>query len=1199
LIGRALAHYRITAAIGAGGMGEVYRATDTKLGRDVALKVLPAGMASHPERLERFQREAKALAALDHPGIVTVYSVEESEGVHFLTMQLVEGQPLDELIPEGGMPVERILEIATALAEALAAAHDKGIVHRDLKPGNVMVATDGRVKVLDFGLAKITAPEPTDSSDSQMPTDLRTREGVVIGTVPYMSPEQVSGLPLDHRTDIFSLGVLLYEMATGRRPFQGRSPAELASAILRDAPPPLEASRTDLPDGLCAVISRCLQKSPDERFRTARETVTALRDLRSGPKSLTPMPAHAAAATAPPPPSTGSRRRDEGFWVAVLPFAHRGSDPTVEALAEGISEDVVTGLARFSYLRVISPGSTLKHSAEAVDVRAFGKEVGARYVIEGSLRQAGSVLRIAVRLVDATTGAHLWAETYNRPFEAGRVFEVQDEVVPRIVSTVADMNGVLPHTMSEALRSRDPGQLSPYEAVVRGLGYYQRITVEEHAAVRDALERAVREAPDNADAWALLAEAYAEEFKHGFNLRPDPLGRALEAARRAVAAAPQNHLAQHGLAQALFFRRELQAFRHAADRAVALNPMDGCTTNFLGILMAYAGDWDHGLALAESAMELNPHYPGWYRLGSFFGAYRTKDYRAALDIALKINMPSYYYTHAAITAAYGQLGERGAAQESLRELLALKPDFGAVAREDYAKWFGPGELVEHILDGLRKAGLDVPPPAGAGLPEAADCGGRPAATASSPALARDSPAVAIAVLPFADMSPAKDQDYLCEGMAEEIMNALVGVKGIRVASRTSAFRARQEGHDLSEIARLLSVGHVLEGSVRAAGARLRVTAQLTDAATGYQLWSERFDREAADVFAVQDEIAAGVVEAVRARLGPGHRPAHARPHAANLEAYRAYLNGRHLRHSKNDHHGAMRAFEEAVRLDPSHAPSWVGLAEGAVLAALYGVVPAGAASAKARSALLRAQHLQGESAAALAVEGLLAFVERRWSDAETAFRRALELEPDYIQALAPFGQILGTWAAHDEAQAVLARARAADPLAALPYAATGVGLLLARRRDEAQGFFEQALALEPENTLALWGSCMALVGRGRFDEGVRLATRAASLSRRAPFFLGLLGWALGSAGRSGEARSTLEELRAQPTASRSCVPEAWVLATLGETDAAFSRLENAEAEYQAFLYFTGLPAFDPLRADARFRALLARLELPPEGDHRP
>ena len=241
---------------------------------------------------------------------------------------------------------------------------------------------------------------------------------------------------------------------------------------------------------------------------------------------------------------------------------------------------------------------------------------------------------------------------------------------------------------------------------------------------------------------------------------------------------------------------------------------------------------------------------------------------------------------------------------------------------------------------------------------------------------------------------------------------------------------------------------------------------------------------------------------------------------------------------------------------------------------------------------MRAQRLQGDSAEALAVEGLAAFCERRWRDAETAFRRALELEPDNVHALVPFGQILGIWAAHDEGQAVLARARAADPLAALPYAASGAGLLLARRRDEAQGFFERALAVEPENTLALWGSCMALVALGRFDEGVALATQAAALTRRAPFFLGLLGWALGSAGRSAEARSALEELRAQPEASRSYVPEAWVLAALGETDAAFARLERAEAEYQAFLSFTGLPAYDALRADARFAAMIDRLGFP-------
>ena len=302
MIGQTLSHYRITSAIGAGGMGKVYRATDTKLGRDVALKVLPAEMASNPERLERFRREAKALAALDHPGIVTVYSVEEADGVHFLTMQLVEGQPLDRLIPEGGMPLDLLLATATALAEALAAAHDKGIVHRDLKPANVMVGDAGSVKVLDFGLARMSAGE---SADSALPTETRTRDGVVMGTPPYMSPEQVSGRAVDHRTDIFSLGVILYEMASGRRPFQGRSSAELVSAILRDAPPALTDRRPDLPAELARLIERCLEKDPAERFQAAREVRAALDGIREVKV------ASAAAATAP-----ATKKRGRAVLVA-------------------------------------------------------------------------------------------------------------------------------------------------------------------------------------------------------------------------------------------------------------------------------------------------------------------------------------------------------------------------------------------------------------------------------------------------------------------------------------------------------------------------------------------------------------------------------------------------------------------------------------------------------------------------------------------------------------------------------------------------------------------------------------------------------------------------------------------------------------------------------------------------------------------
>jgi TolB-like protein/Tfp pilus assembly protein PilF len=1180
LIGRTLAHYRITAALGAGGMGEVYRATDTRLGRDVALKVLPAEMASSPERLERFRREAKALAALDHPGIVTVHSVEEADGVHFLTMQLVEGQPLDRLIPEGGLPVDRLVAIGTALAEALAAAHEKGIVHRDLKPANVVVAEGGSVKVLDFGLAKMSAGYA--AADSALPTEAQTRDGVVMGTVPYMSPEQVSGRPVDRRTDVFSLGVVLYEMASGRRPFKGSSTAELASAILRDAPPVVTELRPELPPEVGRIIRRCLEKDPRQRLQTARDVGNELLELRRS----TSAPSRPAARM-----DSGAARREEGFWVAVLPFKHRGTDPGMEALAEGLTEDIVTGFSRFSYLRVISRSSTPSTSGESLDVRSVGQELGARYVMEGSVRQAGSTLRIAAQLVDAASGAHLWAETYNRPFEPDRIFELLDEVVPRIVSTVADMNGILPHTMSEALRSRDLGQLTPYEALLRGFGYYERIDADEHAVVRDVLERAVRQAPDHADCWALLSMLYAEEHKHAFNERPDPLGRALDAARRAVAAAPSNNLAYHMLAQALFFRRELQAFRSAAERAVALNPMDGCTTAFMGILMAYAGDWDHGCALAERAMELNPHHPGWYRFSSCINAYRKHDYREALDIALKINMPSYFYTHATIAAVYGQLGERVPAQAALRELLSQKPDFARIAREEWAKWVGPDELLEHMLDGLRKAGLEVGPPAGATTPEpsAADH----AAPAPAAASARDMAAVAIAVLPFADMSSARDQDYLCEGMAEEIMNALVRVPGIRVASRSSAFRAGHEKRALGEIASVLSVGHVLEGSVRAAGNQLRVTAQLTDLESGYQLWSERFDRELTDIFALQDDIAAGVVEAVKARLAPGAAAVKARSPVVNLEAYQHYLKGRHLRYTKNDHRNALHAFEEAVRLDPSHAPSWVGLAEVTVLAAIYSLIPARDAYAAAKKALKTAADQQGASAEAFLVEGMVAMCERDWSAARDALRQAVALQPDSAQARCWLALLLSLLGETTEAELHMRHARDADPLATYPYGMSGMILVFEGRASEAVALFDQALAFDEQNTLALWGAGMALVALGRFDEGIALLERAAPL-HRGGFVHGLLGWALATAGRTDEARRVLDELRARPASAPPVVSEAWLQAALGETDAAFQLLERAEAEGHAFPWqLFGSPGFDPLRSDPRFDRLVARLEVPP------
>jgi serine/threonine protein kinase len=278
-----LAHYRLMEPLGAGGMGEVYLAEDTKLERRVAIKILPPDLASDPELLRRFEREARALAALNHPNIVTIYSVEEANGIHFLSIELVEGKTLAERIPAEGMALGPFFDLAVPLADSLAVAHQNGIIHRDLKPGNVMVSNDGRVKVLDFGLAKLRRDRVLAGEETALTTEQLTSEGRVFGTVAYMSPEQVNGKRLDARSDIFSLGVMLYEMTTGHRPFGGETSAELMSSILRDTPQPITEVRVDLPDHLGRILRRCLEKDPNRRCQSALDLRNELEDLKSEP----------------------------------------------------------------------------------------------------------------------------------------------------------------------------------------------------------------------------------------------------------------------------------------------------------------------------------------------------------------------------------------------------------------------------------------------------------------------------------------------------------------------------------------------------------------------------------------------------------------------------------------------------------------------------------------------------------------------------------------------------------------------------------------------------------------------------------------------------------------------------------------------------------------------------------------------------
>lgn len=422
----------------------------------------------------------------------------------------------------------------------------------------------------------------------------------------------------------------------------------------------------------------------------------------------------AAAQTSPPAlesHATGVRtynHKDEGFWIAVLPFKSSGADANLAALAHGITEDIITGLSRFAYLRT-SLRSTQRLIDNAPDVRVVSQELGARFVIEGSLRQAGARVRLAVHLIDAASGALLWAESYDRVALPESSFDLQDDVVSQIVSTVADAHGVLLRSMAEAVLTRDPAKLTPYEAVIRSFAHFQRLNAEEHAPARKALERAVQQSPKYADGWAMLSLIYKEEFTNKFNLRSDSLPRAFTAAHRAVELGPANHLAHHALAAVHFFRKELPAFRIAAHRAIELNPMDGFTLAYLGFLIAYSGDWERGGALSAKARSLNPHHPGWYWFVPCFDAYRKGDYRRALEFAQKVNMPGFWRTNLALATIYGQLDHLERAGEALAALLNQRPELPIAAREELAIWWEP-DLVSHLLEGLRKAGLRITEP---------------------------------------------------------------------------------------------------------------------------------------------------------------------------------------------------------------------------------------------------------------------------------------------------------------------------------------------------------------------------------------------------------------------------------------------------------------------------------------------------------
>ncbi len=693
--GTRLGPYEILAPLGAGGMGEVYRARDKKLDRDVAVKVLPQSVAADPDTLARFEREAKAVATLSHPNILAIHDFGVEGGVAYAVMELLEGETLRGKLDKGPITQKKAVDYALQVARGLAAAHEKGIVHRDLKPENLFVSRDSHIKILDFGLAKRVEPVAPGKETSAPTGSGHTEPGTVMGTVGYMSPEQVKGFPVDHRSDIFSFGTILYELLSGQKAFKRDTNAETMAAILMKEPPELSESGRNISGALDRIVKHCLEKDRESRFQTARDIAFSLSEQSA------PAVASGARETAPP-------IRSAGFWVAVLPFKSSGADAELAALADGLSEEIATGLSRFRYLSVVSSASADRLKGEAGDERALGAKLGARYVLEGSIRKGGSAVRVSAQLVDTQTGAQLWSETYGRDLQASSLFAVQDDVAGRIVATVADSYGVLVHSMSLAIRQKDDVDLTPVEWQFQYFAYREQITPSAHAALKNRLKRAVERDGRQSDLWACLAQIYLDEYAFGFGSDATSLDRALAAARRAVELDRANQFALVALAQTHFFRQDLAAFGPAAERAMALNPLNTDALGILGLQIVHTGEFERGAAIVRRAMELNANHAGWMHFAPLWEHFHKGEYEQALERANRVDVPGLFWPYLVVASACGHLGRRAEAAAAVRDLLALDPEFAAHARSNIGTWHFASGLMEPLLEGLSKAGLSIP-----------------------------------------------------------------------------------------------------------------------------------------------------------------------------------------------------------------------------------------------------------------------------------------------------------------------------------------------------------------------------------------------------------------------------------------------------------------------------------------------------------
>ena len=586
--GTRLGPYEILGPLGAGGMGEVYRARDSRLHREVAVKVLPEKVRESPEAHARFEREARAVAALSHPGVLTLFDVGSEGPVTYAVTELLEGETLRVRLANGSLSWQKAVEVGAAVADALAAAHQRGIVHRDLKPENIFLTSDGRVKILDFGLARFAAPF-SDAVQTATPTAAatsHTEPGTVMGTVGYMSPEQVRGQDADARSDIFAFGCVLYELVTGRRAFAGATGAETLAAILRDEPEDPRDSGRQVPVGLCRTIGHCLEKDPNERFQSARDLVFDLRSV--------------STASAGSKTSSGGRRPIDS--VAVLPFTNQSGDPDAEYLSDGIADSILQALSRLPGLRVLARTTLSRYRRREVDPQAVGRELDVRALLSGRVFHRAEALIVKCELVDTRDGSLLWGENYNRKFSD--ILAIEEEISREISETLR-----LKITGEEAARltRRATESAEAHRLYLRGNFFLNKRSSEGLHRAIEHFHEALEEDPVYALPYAGIAEAY-DMLGFYTHLAPaDAFPRAKAAATKALELDPKLAEARAALGAARFYHDRNWADADAEGcTALAEQPRYGTAHQFRAILLASLGRAEECLEELDRAEECDP-----------------------------------------------------------------------------------------------------------------------------------------------------------------------------------------------------------------------------------------------------------------------------------------------------------------------------------------------------------------------------------------------------------------------------------------------------------------------------------------------------------------------------------------------------------------------------------------------------------------